>query len=208
MKLKVAAYNPGITADITADAHGLNSDESVRAENERLKSQLKRLRRYVGELEQAADTDPLIPVYNRRAFMRELGRAQSVLDRYGIPSCVIFLDLNDFKSVNDKYGHAIGDEMLKQVGLTLKGGVRECDMVARLGGDEFGILLFKTPLKQAQAKAAALSCRIADIEIDMPTETIGVTASWGASFCDAVETAESVLSRADRNMYAAKSYNL
>lgn len=208
MTLKVAAYNPALQADNAPNTQNLTLDEVVKSENARLKSQLKRLRRYVGELEHAADTDPLLPVYNRRAFMRELSRAQSVLDRYEIPSCVIYIDLNDFKVVNDKYGHAIGDEMLRRVGQTLLAGVRECDMVARLGGDEFGVLLFKTPLDLATAKASALSCRIAEIEIQMPTESVSVTASWGVSFCDAIETAEKVLSRADHNMYASKGQSL
>ena len=173
-------------------------------ENERLKAQLRRLRSYVSELEQAADTDPLLPVYNRRAFMRELSRAQSVSDRYDIPCSIIFLDLDGFKAVNDQYGHAIGDEMLRHVGQVLKQGVRECDMVARLGGDEFGVLLFKTSANSAKAKAAALACRIAEIKIEMPTSEVSTSATWGISVCAGNETAEQILSRADHNMYLSK----
>ena len=176
----------------------------VAAENERLKAQLRRLRTYISELEKAADTDPLIAVYNRRAFMRELSRAQSVSDRYNIPSCVIFLDLDQFKAINDQYGHAIGDEMLRRVGRVLLSGVRECDMIARLGGDEFGVLLFKTDPDTAKAKAAALACRIAEIRIDMPTGEVNTSATWGVSACSDSETAEQILARADHNMYAAK----
>lgn len=201
-----------MTSGITALDHGnwnsvtpVDDDGDVKAENERLKAQLRRLRKYVSELERTADTDPLIPVYNRRAFMRELSRAQSVSDRYDIPSCVVFLDLDQFKSINDRYGHAIGDEMLHRVGQVLMGAVRECDMVARLGGDEFGILLFKTRPDIARTKAFVLASRISEIRINMPTGEVSTSATWGISPCNERETAEQILSRADRDMYSAKN---
>lgn len=175
------------------------------SETQKLKAQIRRLKQYVSELERAADTDPLMPVYNRRAFMRELSRAQSVLDRYDIPCSVVFIDLDGFKSINDRYGHAIGDEILKNVGHALTSNVRDCDMVARLGGDEFGILLFRTQKGIAEAKAATLACRIAEIRIDMPTGYVTVNATWGVSTCDVAQTAEQVLARADRLMYMKKT---
>lgn len=201
MATRRPAINFGVLSTSAASLETIELSE----ENDRLKAQLRRLRAYVSELEHAADTDPLIPVYNRRAFMRELSRAQSVSDRYDIPSSIIFLDLDQFKAINDQYGHAIGDEMLRQVGQVLMAGVRECDMVARLGGDEFGILLFKTAPESAQAKAAALACRIAEIRISMPTGEVSVSATWGVSACKNSETAEQILSRADHNMYTAKA---
>jgi len=174
------------------------------SENELLTSEIARLRLRVLELERAADTDPLVPVYNRRAFMREVTRAQTVMKRYDILSSIIFLDLNDFKSINDRFGHGIGDQLLLKTGKVLLEGVRDCDMVARLGGDEFGILLFKTDLKMAQAKAGTLSCRIAEQCVEMPTGNVSVNAAWGTAPCEPDYTAEQVLARADRAMYIAK----
>ena len=173
-------------------------------ENKTLNHEIARLRLRVLQLERAADTDPLVPVYNRRAFMREIARAQTVMARYDLPSTVLFFDLNDFKTINDRYGHSIGDALLQKIGNVLLSGVRDCDMVARLGGDEFAVLLFKTDLALAKAKAAALSCRIADQHVDMPTGKINVTAAWGVAPCEPGDSPVQVLDRADRAMYMAK----
>ena len=183
---------------------GTALDADLVMENEDLLSEVGRLRLRVLELERAADTDPLVPVFNRRAFMRELGRAQTVMSRYDLLSSMIFLDLNGFKSINDRFGHGVGDQLLLKVGNVLMSGVRSCDMVARLGGDEFGILLFKTDPGIAKAKAATLTCRIAEQKVEMPTGDVGVTAAWGVAPCEAEDTPEQILARADRAMYMAK----
>jgi len=181
-----------------------DADEALVKANTDLSSEIARLRLRILELEHAADTDPLVPVYNRRAFMREIARAQTVMTRYDMLSTLIFIDLNEFKSVNDRFGHGIGDQLLKKIGAVLKGGVRNCDMVARLGGDEFGILLFKSNVTVAEAKAQTLCCRIAEQCVDLPTGSVSVSAAWGVAPCEPGDTAEQVLARADRAMYMAK----
>lgn len=179
-------------------------DPELVTENQLLSSEIARLRLRVLELERAADTDPLVPIYNRRAFMREVSRAQTVKARYDILSSIIFFDLNGFKSINDRFGHGIGDQLLLKTGKALRQGVRDCDMVARLGGDEFGILLFKTDPVIARAKASTLACRISEQAVKMPTGDVSVTAAWGVAPCEADDTAEQILARADRAMYMAK----
>lgn len=181
-----------------------DADETLVKANAELNTEIARLRLRILELEHAANTDPLVPVYNRRAFMREVSRAQTVMQRYDMLSTVIFIDLNDFKSVNDRFGHGIGDQLLKMIGEVLKNGVRDCDMIARLGGDEFGILLFKSDVSVAKAKAQTLCCRIAEQSIQLPTGSINISAAWGVAPCEPGDTAEQVLSRADRAMYIAK----
>ena len=156
------------------------------------------------DLEHAADTDPLVPVYNRRAFMREVEKARTVMLRYDILSSVIFFDLNGFKNINDRYGHAIGDDLLRKVGEALLENVRSCDLVARLGGDEFGVLLFKSSILEAKAKAAALACHIANQAVELPTGSVKINTAWGVSPCQAEDTAEQILARADRAMYSDK----
>lgn len=173
-------------------------------DNKGLNSEITRLRLRILELERAADTDPLVPVYNRRAFMREITRAKTVMERYDLQSTVLYFDLNAFKAINDRYGHAIGDTLLKKIGSVLIEGVRDCDMVARLGGDEFAVLLFKTDMTLAKAKAAALSCRIAEQYVELPTGKVHVTAAWGVAPCEPGDSSEQVLDRADRAMYMAK----
>jgi len=179
-------------------------DSDLVSENQSLSSEITRLRLRVLELERAADTDPLMPVYNRRAFMRELSRAQTVMARYDMLSSIIFFDLNEFKTINDRFGHGIGDELLRKTGEVLLSGVRDCDMVARLGGDEFGVLLFKTDPRTAQAKASTLACRIAEQKVDMPTGDINITAAWGIAPCEPEDSPEQILARADRAMYMSK----
>ena len=179
-------------------------DAELVSENKSLSSEVARLRLRVLELERAADTDPLVPVYNRRAFMREVARAQTVMARYDMLSSLVFFDLNEFKSINDRFGHGIGDELLMKTGKVLLAGVRDCDMVARLGGDEFGILLFKTDPRVAKAKAATLACRISEECVEMPTGNVNVSAAWGVAPCEADDTPEQILARADRAMYMAK----
>lgn len=180
------------------------SDSALRAENERLNLQLNQMRLRVLELERTADTDPLVPVYNRRAFIREVEKARTVMERYDILSSVIFFDLNNFKSINDRFGHGIGDELLRKTGISLLENVRSCDLVARLGGDEFGVLLFKSTIAETKAKAALLACHIAEQYITMPTGNIHITAAWGAAPCACDDTAEQILARADRAMFKAK----
>ncbi len=174
-------------------------------ERRELLDEISLLKTRILHLEHAADTDPLVPIYNRRAFMREIARAQTMMSRYDILSSIIFFDLNGFKSINDRFGHGIGDELLLMVGAALQSSVRACDMVARIGGDEFAVLLFKTEEQAARAKAASLVCRIAEKKIEMPTGNISLSAAWGVSACHPEDTPKQILARADRAMYDSKS---
>ena len=199
--------NPNLSKQIFSSMGGnVRENTGVFSAEERrvLLDEISVLKTRILDLEHAADTDPLVPVYNRRAFVREIKRAQTVMSRYDIPSSLIFFDLNGFKAINDRYGHGIGDDFLQKVGTILKSSVRECDMVARIGGDEFGVLLFKTEPQIAEAKAATLACRIAEHKIDMPTGSIQIQTSWGVSDCRPGDTVRSILDRADDAMYAAK----
>ena len=180
------------------------TDAMLLADNRELSVEVARLRLRVLELERMADTDPMLSVYNRRAFMREVRRAQVVMSRYDILSTVVYFDLDGFKAVNDRYGHAIGDQLLARVSEVLQAGVRDCDMVARLGGDEFGVLLFKSGVEIARAKAGVLSCRLGQIGLDHPDGRVGISASWGVAPCEPDDTPEAVLDRADRAMYLSK----
>ena len=180
------------------------TDAMLLSDNRELSVEVARLRLRVLELERMADTDPMLSVYNRRAFMREVRRAQVVMSRYDILSTVVYFDLDGFKAVNDRYGHAIGDQLLARVSEVLQAGVRDCDMVARLGGDEFGVLLFKSGVEIARAKAGVLSCRLGQIGLDHPDGRVGISASWGVAPCEPDDTPEAVLDRADRAMYLSK----
>ncbi len=188
------------------------SADSLHTRLAEAEAEIRRLRKINNDLRtellqqrHTADTDPLIDVYNRRAFIREIERAQTMMARYDILCCVLFFDLNGFKEINDQYGHAIGDRLLIQTGETLKAHVRECDMVARIGGDEFGVLLFKSDEKVGKAKASVLACRLAEQTLDIGGERVSISTAWGISGTYPDESAEQILHRADREMYLRKA---
>lgn len=180
------------------------TDSDLAERNRKLSEEVTRLRLRVLELESAADMDPMLPVFNRRAFMREVSRAQSVMNRYDIESSIIFFDLDGFKQINDRFGHGVGDQILDKVAQSLLSGVRQADMVARIGGDEFGVLLFKSNQTVALAKAGALACRLGELSMLHPDGRITIGASFGTASCDPEMSPEQVLERADRAMYLDK----
>lgn len=197
-----------ITDMLDLSAHKSPDFESKTALIDQIKALMDenaRLRESLMELTHAADTDPLLPLYNRRAFMREIDRARTVMARYDILSSVIYFDLNDFKAINDRYGHATGDDVLRSVSDALLSGVRDCDLVARLGGDEFGVLLFKTDQQIAKSKAARLAFGISERTLSLPGGDVSTSVSWGVASCESDDTADQILSRADRAMYRAKA---
>lgn len=126
------------------------------SEAEGLRQSLLESRARIEEIERAADQDHLLPLLNRRAFMRELTRHIGFTARYGTPASLVYFDLDGFKLINDTYGHAAGDAVLAHFALTLQAHVRDSDVVGRLGGDEFGIILSHANLAQAHKKAAVL----------------------------------------------------
>jgi GGDEF domain-containing protein len=107
----------------------------------RLKDELHRTRKRIAHLERLADEDAMLPIANRRAFVRELTRIMSYSERYGSPGSVLYFDLNGMKGINDSFGHAAGDAVLQHFSTILVNNVRDSDVVGRLGGDEFAILI-------------------------------------------------------------------
>jgi GGDEF domain-containing protein len=125
------------------------------AEVDRLRAELAAARAQVAQLEARAYVDALLDILNRRGFERELHRSLAYVRRYGTSVALIYLDLDNFKPVNDRYGHAVGDRVLQEVSKILRRMVRETDVVARLGGDEFAVLLWNISEIQAVAKRAS-----------------------------------------------------
>jgi diguanylate cyclase (GGDEF)-like protein/PAS domain S-box-containing protein len=164
-------------------------------------------KRFEGELGYLVDHDPLTGLLNRRGFVRDLTHQIADARRYGGGGAVLFLDLDDFKFVNDTLGHSIGDEVISDVARVIFERLRETDAFARLGGDEFAILL--PHAGQAEAQALAVSLREAVRNTDIITPGVGrrVTISIGiTSFNNPGEelTADDILIDADLAMYAAK----
>lgn len=176
----------------------------MQAEVERLRAELAEAHRRIAELEARADVDPLLDILNRRGFERELARSVAYVQRYGTAAALMFIDLDGFKAVNDRHGHAVGDALLKAVAAALTGHVRASDVVGRLGGDEFGLVMWNVEGASAVAKAHGLERLIEAAGIAHGAGRLSVGASAGVvSLADAQDVTQ-VLDAADRAMYARK----
>jgi diguanylate cyclase (GGDEF)-like protein len=175
------------------------------AEIERLNAALKAEQARAAALEASADTDALTGVFNRRGFDRELTRTLAYIRRYWTRAALIYIDLDGFKPVNDRYGHAAGDAILKAVAATLMRSVRASDTVARLGGDEFAVILWNLSEADAAAKAIALEEAVAGAAVSWEGGTLSVGASIGLSTLDPDDEFAGALAKADRAMYARKA---
>lgn len=177
---------------------------TLMGEVEALRRELKATKTRLEDVERTADQDHLLPLLNRRAFVRELTRYIAYSDRYGTPASLIYFDLDDFKSVNDTYGHAAGDAVLMHFAERLTHNVRDTDIVGRLGGDEFGIILTHATQDQACVKADRLAETLKAAPPEWRGQNIVTTFSYGAFELKSGESAETAMARADEAMYAYK----
>lgn len=173
-------------------------------EVEKVRRDLEMAQRRLTELEQLADQDGLVPMANRRAFVREMGRMLSFANRYNIPTSIIYLDVNDLKRINDDLGHSAGDAVILHVGTLLQKNIRESDLVGRLGGDEFAVVLPNADEAAAQAKANSLATVIHDTPFVWEGKEIRVRVAYGAYCFKPGEDAVEALAHADRKMYDHK----
>lgn len=177
---------------------------TLMGEVDQLRKETEALRAKVRDLESLADRDVLLPVLNRRAFLREVSKALSLAERHDAPSALVYFDLNGFKIINDSYGHAAGDQALRVVADTLSSQLRDTDAVGRLGGDEFGVVLVLTPVEAAERKARELADAIAAAPIHFEDLTLHLKAAWGVQALESGITAEAAMAEADAAMYARK----
>ena len=180
------------------------SVQALLSEIEDLRGEVGRLKARLTEVEGLADRDSLTPLLNRRAFLRELSRVRTFSQRYGAPASLVFFDLDGFKRVNDRFGHAAGDAALQAVAERLAANVRESDVVGRLGGDEFGVILAQADHATAEAKAAALARAIEATPMRFGEWSAPVHLSWGVRQISPEAPAEALLADADAAMYARK----
>jgi diguanylate cyclase (GGDEF)-like protein/PAS domain S-box-containing protein len=158
------------------------------------------------QIEYQAYHDALTGLANRRLFQEHLTLALALAQRRRRLVAVLFLDLDHFKIVNDSLGHTVGDELLKQIAVRLKGAVREGDTVARVGGDEFTIVLQDLLRKEDAALVAEKVLRTIAQPADIAGHHLYVTTSIGiTTFPDDGEDAETLLKNADNAMYRAKA---
>ncbi|MDD1517248.1 GGDEF domain-containing protein [Bradyrhizobium sp. WBAH42] len=171
-----------------------------------LRSKLKAALLRISELEAAADTDFLLDIPNRRGFERELVRAIAYMKRYRASGALIVLDVDRLKPINDSFGHAAGDEVLKAIVATLTRQVRASDVVGRLGGDEFALLLWNLSETDAKAKAAALEQAIDELSFVFRGQHVTAGASAGVALLGPQSAAARALEEADAAMYVRKAH--
>jgi diguanylate cyclase (GGDEF)-like protein len=173
-------------------------------EVEALRRELQQTKSRLEDVEKTADRDHLLPLLNRRAFVRELTRHIAFSDRYGTPASLIYFDIDGFKAINDTHGHAGGDAVLAHFAEMLLGNVRDSDIVGRLGGDEFGVILSHATQDQALKKADSLAAGLESSPPSWRGQPIAMTFSYGAFELKPGESADTAMARADEAMYAHK----
>lgn len=151
-----------------------------------------------------AERDPLTNVFNRRSFLTLLDKALSRNERLRQPLAVMLIDLDHFKSINDRWGHKQGDEALRHFVEVVAHCLRNEDILGRLGGEEFAVFLNDADLPVAQNVAERLRKAVESTPLQTPAGTIPLTISLGLTLACVGETPESALHRADQAMYQAK----
>ena len=171
----------------------------------RLRAQLAKAVARIEELEASADTDFLLDIHNRRGFERELNRSIAYIKRYNASGALIVLDVDRLKPINDQFGHAAGDQVLKAVVAVLLRNVRSSDEIGRLGGDEFALLLWNMSETDAKAKAVSLEQAIDGLSFTFRGRTVTAGASAGVAILGPRAEAGRALEQADSAMYVRKT---
>ena len=157
---------------------------------------------YLDVCEEAAFTDHLTGLANRRRFERQLEREVGRVLRFGHPFSLLMADIDNFKNLNDTFGHDAGDDAIRRIGRVLREGTRGIDLAARIGGEEFAVLLVETG--QTGAMEVAERLRVAIKALDIPSGA-QITASFGVAECPTdAQTASGILKAADVALYEAK----
>ncbi|TWT77571.1 putative diguanylate cyclase YdaM [Posidoniimonas polymericola] len=151
-----------------------------------------------------AMTDPLTELPNRRAMDDHLSMRADAWRKHKTPYSVVMLDVDHFKQFNDTHGHAAGDEALKTIASALREALRQHDVVARYGGEEFALILPHTSLQTGQSAVHKAIQSVRATTVKVGGQSIPVTASAGLASIAAGERIESLMSRADQALYAAK----
>ena len=178
---------------------------TLMAEVDNLRKQLAGAVSRLGDMERLADEDSLAPVYNRRAFVRELSRVMSYTERYGTPATLLFFDANNFKAINDTHGHAAGDQALLTIAQVLLDHVRDSDIVGRIGGDEFAVILSNADEQAGHEKGDNLVQVVRDLDFQWNGEAVPLDIAVGVYGLRAGEDAGTALAEVDKAMYANKT---
>ena len=200
----------GIGDDLRDATHAIvrgGSDGSIVRMAKQFDSERQRLERELAierkRLAHQAHHDALTGIPNRRLFFDRLTHALHLLERHNTGLALIFIDVDDFKSINDRYGHGVGDEALVEISQRLSAAVRASDTIARLGGDEFVVLTeqLREPASEAVALAQRIQARLAE---PYGTDSLRLSASIGIAATARAISTDELIRQADHAMYTAK----
>ncbi|MEM1398819.1 MAG: GGDEF domain-containing protein [Pseudomonadota bacterium] len=156
------------------------------------------------QLERLSVTDELTELYNRRGFLSQFQRQLSLARRHGETGVLAMLDLDDFKMINDQYGHPVGDRALVAVATKLRSILRQSDIIARLGGDEFAVGLTRCSVDGGMEQISRIEAEIGKLQLVEHDRYLPLTASIGAAPYDGKQTLDEVIAVADAALYEAK----
>jgi diguanylate cyclase (GGDEF)-like protein len=174
--------------------------------SEQIQKSLSNLHRQADQMSKLAHTDPLTGLSNRRHLFEQLENEFARAQRYRRPFCLLYIDMDGFKAINDQFGHLFGDEILRGSARSMQAVLRATDLIARIGGDEFAVLLPETDLVGAEHVAEKLRKSLAaygsQLSPSLPSLTLSVGVGQIGEEDDAIED---ILARADKAQYLAKS---
>lgn len=179
--------------------------DKLAGELDTLQRQVDAQAEMIRSLKRDTITDPLTGALNRRGFEVELNKSLANARRHNRLSALLFVDMDNFKQINDTYGHHAGDEALCHVADLLQANIRQTDVLARVGGDEFSIILNDVrSVEDAENRARLLSEFISSSPVRFEDESIHIQASVGTQSFQAEDDMIEVIAKADEAMYAAK----
>jgi diguanylate cyclase (GGDEF)-like protein len=195
-----------VAAHIASALENLLTRQKLTTANARLKGHDLRLTQLNEQLKQLAHTDESTGLFNKRRLFEQLGMEIARARRYGEVFSCLMLDIDDFKQVNDTYGHQAGDDVLRQVGALLRRSLRITDFIARYGGEEFTVILPRTNSAGAHRVAENLLSTFNSHEFAVTDALVHITVSIGITCCTSFDRldAQQVIMRADDAMYRAK----
>jgi diguanylate cyclase len=184
-----------------------NEASSLKKNLEQSKSQIDKLRSHLAEAQEVSMRDPLTSLSNRRRFDDSLARELADARQQGTTLCLVLADIDNFKKVNDLFGHTIGDEILKMFSRVLQDNVCARDTVARYGGEEFAIILPETEVERARQITERMRSQLEGMQLALNASgrQIGkITASFGIAELSLGDDVGTLVQRADEKLYQAK----
>jgi diguanylate cyclase len=185
--------------------HVISNNNTLKDELAKSQSQLTEQRHQIEHLRTAVRIDGLTQLANRTTFDEKLEEMIKLRKRYRDPFSLLMVDLDNFKTINDSYGHPAGDRILKGVALKIKASLRGSDFLARFGGDEYALILIKTDLETATEVAWKLCEEVRASRFVLDETALSMTLSIGVAEANDDDTEETLLKRADKALYRTKA---